>query len=498
MFSPHARRLVALAVLVVALEAVCRAHLVRPTDLVPPTIMLRSMAAALTEPVTLYNVWQTLSSVAASVVIAAVAGVAAGIVLHALPRLRQACEPFIASYYALPLFALYPLLVVILGVGTAPIVFTGTLYAAMSVLIGTLSGLDHVPPVLRKVAKVHRLGAFRRLASIYIPSCSREILGGITLGVSYAFVAVIASEFLLAPAGIGHDIADSVHVVQDRAHVWPDAGPPHPGVPRQCDVAAFAGSHRGAGDMIWKNARRRLDVALICLALALAWQIASWKLGTDVLPGPWHTLRQLAALIGQPRFRSDIAATASAYAIALAIAMAGGLTLGLICGGWKAVGDEIEPPILAVIATPKVMLYPIILLFFGLGDAAKIFFGLLHGLPPVVIIMANALRTLRPIYRKVSQTMRLSRRAYARHVLIPAVMPEAVASFRICFALTLLGVLIGEMFASTRGLGHLLFASIGTNDQLTIMAVTLLLFVFAGLGSSLLLGVRQSFKNSTA
>ena len=250
--------------------------------------------------------------------------------------------------------------------------------------------------------------------------------------------------------------------------------------------------------MIWKNARRRLDVALICLALALAWQIASWKLGTDVLPGPWHTLRQLAALIGQPRFRSDIAATANAYGISLIIAMAGGLTLGLICGGWKAVGDEIEPPILALIATPKVMLYPIILLFFGLGDAAKIFFGLLHGLPPVVIIMANALRTLRRVYRKVSQTMRLSRRAYARHVLIPAVMPEAVASFRICFALTLLGVLIGEMFASTRGLGHLLFASIGTNDQLTIMAVTLLLFVFAGLGSSLLLGVRQSFKNSTA
>src|SRR3984893_10251270 len=209
MFSPHARRLVALAVLVVALEAVCRAHLVRPTDLVPPTIMLRSMAAALTEPVTLYNVWQTLSSVAASVVIAAVAGVAAGIVLHALPRLRQACEPFIASYYALPLLALYPLLVVIMGVGTAATVFTGSLYAAMSVLIGTLSGLDHVPPVFRKAAKVQRLGPGRRLARIYIPSCSREILGGLTLGVSYAFVAVIASEFLLAPAGIGHDIADS-------------------------------------------------------------------------------------------------------------------------------------------------------------------------------------------------------------------------------------------------------------------------------------------------
>jgi NitT/TauT family transport system permease protein len=194
---------------VAGLEAVCRAGLVRPTDLVPPTVMVHSMAAALTEPVTLYNLWQTLSSVAIAIVIAAMVGIAAGIALHSLPRLRQACEPFIASYYALPLFALYPLLVVILGVGAAPIVFTGTLYAAMSVLIGTLSGLDHVPRVFRKVAKVHRLGPFRALATIYAPSCFAEILGGITLGVSYSFVAVIASEFLLAPAGIGHDIADA-------------------------------------------------------------------------------------------------------------------------------------------------------------------------------------------------------------------------------------------------------------------------------------------------
>jgi NitT/TauT family transport system permease protein len=247
--------------------------------------------------------------------------------------------------------------------------------------------------------------------------------------------------------------------------------------------------------MTWKDARRGLDVTLICVALAAAWQVASWQVGTDVLPGPWGTLRQLAALIAEPRFQRDLAATASAYGIALALAMAGGLTLGVMCGGWKAVGDEVEPLTLALIATPKVMLYPIILLFFGLGDAAKIIFGLLHGLPPVVITMANALRTLRPIYRKVARTMRLSRRTTALHVLIPAVMPEAVAGFRICFALTLLGVLVGEMFASTRGLGHRLFASIGTNDQPTIMAVTLLLFVFAGLGSSLLLALRRRWRS---
>jgi NitT/TauT family transport system permease protein len=249
--------------------------------------------------------------------------------------------------------------------------------------------------------------------------------------------------------------------------------------------------------MNWTGARRALDLALVCIALVILWQSFSWLIGAETLPGPWQTVQNLIVLMGQGRFQRDLAATSQAYAIALVLAMVGGVTLGVLCGGWRSIGAEVEPVLLALIATPKVMFYPIILLFFGLGDAAKIFFGLLHGLPTVVIMTANALRTLRPIYRKAALTLRLSKHRYALYVMMPAVFPELVASFRVCFALTLLGVLVGEMFASTKGLGHLLFASIGTNDQPTIMAITLLLFVFAGLGSSVLLAASQRMKNHT-
>jgi NitT/TauT family transport system permease protein len=208
--SSRARRqFVILAAVVLALELICRAGLVRPTDLVPPTAMVRAMVVAFAQRETLADVQLTLSSVAISVVIAAVLGIALGIVLHAMPRLRRACEPFIASYYALPLFALYPILVVIFGIGATPIVLTGVLYAMMSVLIGTLSGLDHIPRVFRKTARVHRLGTLATVFRIYLPAAAAEVAGGITLSVSYAFVAVIASEFLLAPAGLGHAIADA-------------------------------------------------------------------------------------------------------------------------------------------------------------------------------------------------------------------------------------------------------------------------------------------------
>lgn len=233
--------------------------------------------------------------------------------------------------------------------------------------------------------------------------------------------------------------------------------------------------------------RRATETVLVCFCLFMMWQILSWVIGAATLPSPVQAVQRLVFLLHEPRFLRDISATAQAYSIALVLAMAGGLTLGVLCGGWSAIGEQLEPALLALIATPKVMFYPIILLFFGLGDSAKVFFGILHGLPPVVIFTANALRTMCPIYRKAALTMRLSRRTYALYVLVPAVLPEIIASFRVCFALTLLGVLVGEMFASVSGLGHLLFASIGTYDQPTIMAVTLLLFAFAGIGSSILL-----------
>lgn len=207
-------RFALLVAFIVALEVVCRLHLVRPTDLVPPTAMVRGMVTALMQRATLEDFGLTLWSVLASVAIAAVVGIAAGIVLHSLPRVRRACEPFIASYYALPLFALYPVLVVLFGIGPTPIILTGVLYAAMSVMISTLSGLDHIPRVLRKTARVHRLGVLRTVLQLYIPACAGEIIGGITLSVSYAFVAVIASEFLMAPAGLGHAIADAYNTFQ--------------------------------------------------------------------------------------------------------------------------------------------------------------------------------------------------------------------------------------------------------------------------------------------
>jgi NitT/TauT family transport system permease protein len=232
--------------------------------------------------------------------------------------------------------------------------------------------------------------------------------------------------------------------------------------------------------------RRALDVMAVTLVLLASWQVVAMIAGPSVLAPPVAALARLVVLFERPSFLRDLTASARAYGIALVLAMTLGVCSGLAAGTWRVVAETIEPPLHMLVALPKVALYPLILLFFGLGDTAKIAFGVLHGLPPVAILVANAVRNMPRIHLLTARSLRLSSVQTARLVMLPAIAPEILAAFRLCFATCLLGVLVGEMFGSSRGLGHLLMASIGTNDVPTIMAIVVLLFVFAGIGSTLL------------
>lgn len=87
--------------------------------------------------------------------------------------------------------------------------------------------------------------------------------------------------------------------------------------------------------------------------------------------------------------------------------------------------------------------------------------------------------------------MRLSPPQMFAHVLVPASLPEIVTGFRLGFALTLLGTLIGEMFASQRGIGYMLIHAMETSSTDVIVALALLLVVLATGASWLLLAIER-------
>ena len=84
-----------------------------------------------------------------------------------------------------------------------------------------------------------------------------------------------------------------------------------------------------------------------------------------------------------------------------------------------------------------------------------------------------------------------------RSVLFPAALPEIFTGLRVGFSLTLIGTLLGEMFAAQRGLGYLLMNAIGLHNVDLIMAVTLLLIAFAAIISSALLAIDHQLHRHT-
>ena len=225
--------------------------------------------------------------------------------------------------------------------------------------------------------------------------------------------------------------------------------------------------------------RKWSDGALLVVALLALWQVASSLLGAEVLPGPWLTFLKLKSIMSDDDFPENLRVTAVAFVLGFAISCMGGVCLGLVLGAQRLAGDIVEPILMAFYAIPKITLYPVVLLMFGLGLYAKVTFGVIHGIIPITIFTMNAVRNMRPVFARTARACRLSPVSYARHVLLPAAVPEVLAGLRIGFSLTLLGTLIGEMFASQSGIGHMLMIAMSRNDSQTIMALASLLFIFA-------------------
>jgi NitT/TauT family transport system permease protein len=202
-------RLGVIAAAVALLEAACRLGLIDHRVVIPPSEMAAALWRLLLSGQLDDVMARSFGIVVLAVLIAVVAGFALGLAIHALPRLRAALDPFFATYYAVPIFIFYPVMVAIFGLSVIPILLMGVASAIVAMVIATLNGLDRVPRVLGKVARVHRMGRIATALRLKLPAAAPHLFTGVKLAVSYAFIAVIASEFILAPAGLGRLIADA-------------------------------------------------------------------------------------------------------------------------------------------------------------------------------------------------------------------------------------------------------------------------------------------------
>ena len=142
---------------------------------------------------------------------------------------------------------------------------------------------------------------------------------------------------------------------------------------------------------------QKYDALLLAAGFLVCWQLLYMLVGPDVVSAPLVTLARAGALLRTEDFWRDAASTGAAFAYACLIGIAGGLVLGLVTGLSRFAAEVADPILGTVYSIPKITLYPIILLIFGLSPAAQVAFGVIHGIFPVAIFSMNAVRNVAPI-----------------------------------------------------------------------------------------------------
>jgi NitT/TauT family transport system permease protein len=199
-------RWIVIAALVGLLEVLCVTGVINQITMQPPHKIVLDLYTILASGKLNSAIVKTLGNAASAFLLAMVAGIVIGAVLHRTRHFREIVNPVLATYYAIPVFAFYPLLIVLFGLGDAPQILIGFMLAVVAVIVNVLDGLDRVPRVLLKTARVNGLGPIETAVRISLPYAAPYVLTGAKLAVAYALIGVVGAEFIMSRGGMGYEI----------------------------------------------------------------------------------------------------------------------------------------------------------------------------------------------------------------------------------------------------------------------------------------------------
>ncbi|MBU8809782.1 ABC transporter permease [Mycolicibacterium goodii] len=171
-----------------------------------PSVILSELVSLLGDPQFWGDAGRTGFEVACAIVFGSLLGFAAGLIFWKVPTVGRIFEPYLVSFYAVPLVLFYPVMIVLVGINAMSVIILATVMAAIPMALNTAVGLNSMPAVYLKLARSLKASPRQTLFAIAIPAAGPYIVAGLRLAVVYALIGTIAMEFTTAQAGLGYRI----------------------------------------------------------------------------------------------------------------------------------------------------------------------------------------------------------------------------------------------------------------------------------------------------
>jgi NitT/TauT family transport system permease protein len=221
--------------------------------------------------------------------------------------------------------------------------------------------------------------------------------------------------------------------------------------------------------------------AVIVLALLLIWQLvaASGWLYRDVVPSLPKIGAALVKLLLSAGFYGNLWFTIDEIGIGLVIGGISGLVVGLVIGGNRFIASAFEPYLYYLGPTPKIVFFPVMIMWFGVGAGSKIAMGAVSCFFPIALNVAAGMREIDQVLIKVGESFRADPWQMATKIYLPAMRHPVINGLRLGFGVALIGTLLAETKISNRGLGSLVIDAYNAFDMPRLYAILIVLFVLA-------------------
>ena len=229
---------------------------------------------------------------------------------------------------------------------------------------------------------------------------------------------------------------------------------------------------------------RRRDVFLAALALLVVWQLVAMLVNLPILPDPYRVftvfLREL-----QTGFASHFVFSLWRVFAGMALSVLAAVPVGLAIGGSRALNRIFSPLIYLLYPIPKVVFVPVVILFLGIGDLAKIAIMFLILFFQIVVLVRDQAAGLPPQLIQSLRSLGAGRRALFRFVYLPASLPAILTALRQSIGTAVAVLYITELSATKYGLGYYIYYNGSTLLDYPAM--------YAGVAAMSLLGLGMYF-----
>jgi len=219
----------------------------------------------------------------------------------------------------------------------------------------------------------------------------------------------------------------------------------------------------------------------IVFGVLLIWQLVAlsgWFYG-DVVPSLLVVGAAVAKLLGSPDFYWNLWITIDEVIVGLLIGGISGLITGLVMGANKFIANAFEPYLYYLGPTPKIIFFPVMIMWFGVDAGSKIAMGAVSCFFPIALNAAAGMRQIDKVLVRVGRSFRANPWQMTMKIYLPAMRQPIVNGMRLGLGVALIGTLLAETKLSNRGIGFLVIQAYSAFDMPRMYAMLIVLFVLS-------------------